>query len=75
MLLSVCRAHLCRVGQHAVRNFRPTAVRHFGASTVLAQQQVQDPIQQLFLNKIREYAAKKEYVKHMIQMYMYLYFQ
>ena len=39
------------------RNLSVIARRNFGASTVLLQT-VADPIQQLFVNKIREYGEK-----------------
>lgn len=40
-----------------VRTLRVAARRNFGA-TVPAMQKVSDPIQQLFLDKVREYKSK-----------------
>lgn len=43
-------------------SFAWIVARHFSLSTSLAQQQQQatDPIQQLFINKIREYNEKRK---------------
>lgn len=41
-------------------SFAWTIARQFSLSTTVAQQQATDPIQQLFVNKIREYNEKRK---------------
>ncbi|KAL4228677.1 Atp5jp [Mactra antiquata] len=55
MLTQICLNHLRTAG----RCLQQQARRNFGV-TAVAFQQAEDPIQQLFVDKIREYAQKKK---------------
>ncbi|KAH3699172.1 hypothetical protein DPMN_074126 [Dreissena polymorpha] len=56
MFTNLCRSHLRTVGLC----IRVQARRNIGCSAVLSQT-AEDPIQKLFVQKIREYAEKKKY--------------
>ena len=52
----LCRTQACRlVAMQQVR-------RNIGMTAVLAQKAPTDPIQKLFLDKVKEYAQKSKYV-------------
>lgn len=55
MLTNICLGHLRTVGRCLQQQSR----RNIGVSAVVWQQ-AEDPIQQLFVQKIREYAQKKK---------------